>query len=158
MKALQFCIRHAQAQDAEAILACLGAAFAPYEEKYTLAGFADTVLDARTLQTRMQQMHVLVAAAQDQIIATVSGAPSGDGEGHLRGMAVLPDYQSTGVAKELLVTIEKWLKANGCSRVTLDTTLPLQRAMKFYEKNGYKRSGRITDFFGMTLIEYAKSI
>jgi hypothetical protein len=29
--------------------------------------------------------------------------------------------------------------------------------MRFYEKNGYRRTGKITDFFGMLLIEYAKS-
>ena len=73
-------------------------------------------------------------------------------------MAVLPEYQSSGVSRDLLVEIEGWLKENGCNRVTLDTTLPLDRAMNFYAKHGYKRSGRSADFFGMTLIEYAKTL
>jgi GNAT superfamily N-acetyltransferase len=158
MKTHAFQIRQADAREAEAILECLQSAFAPYKDLYTPAGFADTVLDRATLKTRMQQMHVLVATLDDEVIGTIAGTSCGDGEGHLRGMAVLPSHQSTGVAKELLGAIEHWLKRNGCNRVTLDTTLPLDRAMKFYEKNGYKRSGRITDFFGMTLIEYAKSI
>ena len=73
-------------------------------------------------------------------------------------MAVLPEHQSGGVAKDLLAAIEHWLKSNKCNRITLDTTLPLQRAMKFYGKHGYKRSGRAADFFGMTLIEYVKDV
>jgi hypothetical protein len=28
--------------------------------------------------------------------------------------------------------------------------------MRFYERHGYRRSGRISDFFGMPLIEYVK--
>lgn len=158
MKTPALQIRLAVPQDSDQILECLEVTFAPYKDLYTPAAFADTVLDSFTVKTRMQQMRVIVALLGDQIVGTVSGAPRGAGEGHVRGMAVLPDYQSTGVAKDLLEAIEHWLKENSCNRVTLDTTLPLQRAMKFYEKNGYTRSGHTTDFFGMTLIEYAKDI
>jgi len=28
--------------------------------------------------------------------------------------------------------------------------------MRFYERHGYRRSGKIGDFFGMALIEYVK--
>jgi hypothetical protein len=40
--------------------------------------------------------------------------------------------------------------------VTLDTTEPLHKAMRFYGKHGYVPSGRATDFFGMPLHEYVK--
>jgi hypothetical protein len=50
------------------------------------------------------------------------------------------------------------LRARGCERITLGTTLPLQAAMKFYEKNGYRRSANIADFFGMLLLEYVKHL
>ena len=157
MKGQAFQIRQAILQDSDQILACLRTAFAPYENLYTPTAFADTVLDALTINVRMERMHMLVATIGNQVIGTVSGSLCND-EGHLRGMAVLPEYQSSGASKDLLRAIEHWLKENGCNRVTLDTTLPLARAMKFYERNGYERSGRTTDFFGMTLIEYAKNI
>jgi hypothetical protein len=32
----------------------------------------------------------------------------------------------------------------------------LQRAMQLYEKNGFCRSGKVSDFFGMNLFEYVK--
>ena len=34
----------------------------------------------------------------------------------------------------------------------------LPRAIAFYEKNGYRRSGHVSDFFGMPLIEYFKKL
>jgi len=30
--------------------------------------------------------------------------------------------------------------------------------MRFYEKFGYRRSGKISDFFGMSLFEYGKCL
>jgi ribosomal protein S18 acetylase RimI-like enzyme len=42
--------------------------------------------------------------------------------------------------------------------VTLDTTRPLQRAIRFYERHGYRQTGRVSDFYGMELIEYAKEL
>jgi ribosomal protein S18 acetylase RimI-like enzyme len=79
-------------------------------------------------------------------------------EGHIRGMAVLPEWQGRSVAEKLLHQAEAELSRENCSRITLDTTEPLERAMKFYERNGFQRSGQIGDFFGMPLIEYVKSL
>ena len=102
-------------------------------------------------------MHVLVATAAGNVVGTISGTHHA-GEGHLRGMAVLPEWRGSGIAAKLLAAIETHLHSQGCKRITLDTTLPLEPAMRFYEKNGYQRSGNITDFFGMPLIEYVKRV
>jgi len=42
--------------------------------------------------------------------------------------------------------------------VTLDTTRPLERAIRFYERCGYRATGVVRDFFGMPLFEYAKDL
>ena len=73
-------------------------------------------------------------------------------------MGVLPEWQGHGVAKQLLDCAETELRASGCKLVTLDTTEPLVAAMRFYERNGFRQTGRIFDFFSMPLIEYAKQI
>jgi len=78
--------------------------------------------------------------------------------GHIRGMAVLPDYQGKGAADQLLHAAEAALRAAGCTRVTLDTTAPLQRAIRFYERNGYRATGHVSDFYGMELFEYEKDL
>ena len=151
-------IRRALPGDAVAILGCLSAAFAPYREQYTPPAFADTVLDRASLQQRMQSMEVLVAVIDGVVVGTIAAAVSDEREGHLRGMAVLPEYKGTGVAGQLLNGVEAFLKKQGCTRVTLDTTLPLQAAIKFYAKHGYSFSGRTSDFFGMPLLEYSKRL
>jgi GNAT superfamily N-acetyltransferase len=93
-----------------------------------------------------------------EIIGTIGCNVMGKGEGHLRGMAVLPTWQGAGVADELLQCAESELRRRGCERVTLDTTAPLKRAARFYEKHGYGATGKVADFFGMPLYEYAKPL
>ncbi len=100
---------------------------------------------------------VLVVATPAGIVGTIAGSLYA-AEGHLRGLAVLPAWRGSGLAAKLLHAIEAWLETNGCSRITLDTTLPLAAAMKFYEKNRYWRSGKVSDFFGMPLLEYVKEL
>jgi len=149
-------VRRARSGDEPAILRCLREAFAPYREQYTPGAYADTVVNEAGLGERIKTMRVIVAVSNGEIVGTVAGAESPRGEGHLRGMAVLPQYLGTGVSAQLLAAIEAWFKIRGCTRVTLDTTQPLQAAMRFYEKHGYCRSGVVSDFFGMPLIEYVK--
>jgi predicted N-acetyltransferase YhbS len=150
-------IRQATEQDAAGVLACLRAAFAPFEIAYTPEAFEDTVLTPELLRKRMATMSVLVAMNDGGVIVgTISYAPVGGGTGNLRGMAVSPDWHGRGVAEQLLAVAEDELRKSGCLRVTLTTTAPLKRAMRFYEKNGFRRSGKTADFFGMDVFEHIK--
>ena len=153
----EFAIRVATEEDAPGILRCLGSAFEPFRAHYSPEAFLDTVLNPELLRRRMREMHVLVAVSGDRIVGTVGGSITQQ-QGHLRGMAVVRESHGSGVALELLNRIEGWLKEQHCRRISLDTTMPLTRAMGFYEKNGYKKSGRVFDFFGMPLIEYEKEL
>jgi [ribosomal protein S18]-alanine N-acetyltransferase len=155
---IQISIRQATLADVDGVLSCLHEAFAPYRDAYTPEGFTDTTLTDETIRRRLREMHVLVAVtAGDDVVGTVAGVANGD-EGHIRGMAVRPQWAGSGVARKLLDAVEAELRACRCTRVTLDTTEPLQRATRFYEKNGYRKTGRVGDFFGMRLIEYAKHL
>jgi ribosomal protein S18 acetylase RimI-like enzyme len=150
-------IRQATTADADGVLECLRAAFAPFRDAYTDAAYDDTVLTDGSLRDRLADMTVLVALdGSGRVIGTIAYKVSGDGEGHLRGMAVLPECQGHGMADQLLERAEAELRKENCSLISLDTTEPLQRAMRFYERHGYRRSGRTQDFFGMPLIEYVK--
>jgi ribosomal protein S18 acetylase RimI-like enzyme len=150
-------LRKATLRDMEAVLECLRSAFAPYEHYYTRVAFQDTTLTRESYPLRLQGMAVFVAVDNsDCIVGTIACNVVGNGEGHLRGMAVLPEFQASGIADQLLTCAEQELAKQHCSRVTLDTTGPLQRAMRFYERHGYRRSGKVGNFFGMPLIEYVK--
>lgn len=155
---LGFEIRRAQAKNGSAILACLESAFAPYRDRYTPQAFADTVLDEENVQRRLREMTLFVAVSGDEVVGTIGCAVKSAARGHLRGMAVAPAWQGEGVAAALLEAAETELRRCGCSRVTLNTTEPLARAVGFYKKHGYAATGEVRDFFGMNLYEYGKPL
>jgi ribosomal protein S18 acetylase RimI-like enzyme len=152
-------IRRATNEDAAEILACLRAAFEDYRHQYTTDAFLDTVLTPETFQERLAEM-IVFAAVNDsgKVVGTIACNLVSAQEGHLRGMAVLPSLRGSGIAGQLLSHAEEELRFRKCTRITLDTTEPLQRAMRFYEKHGYRRSEKIADFFGMPLVEYCKTL
>jgi len=159
VRSRSFSIRRAAPADAAAILACLSAAFVPYQSSYTAPAYQDTILTAETLNSRFQFMSIFVAVSEEnEIVGTIGCNAVSNGEGHLRGMAVLSTWQGAGVAEGLLQTAEDELRTLGCERVTLDTTAPLRRAIRFYEKHGYRATGKVVDFFGMPLYEYARML
>ena len=151
-----FSIRRAAPRDSQGILDCLRQAFELYRQCYTDLAFADTVLTPATLQRRQSEMQILVAVdPANRVIGTVAFGVT-DREGHVRGMAVLPDYQGCGLAAALLTRVEADLRELNCISVTLETTGPLTRAIHFYEKNGFSRTAEIFSFFGMELHGYRK--
>jgi len=102
-------------------------------------------------------MCVFVAVGESgEIAGTIACHVVNQDVGHIRGMAVRPAWHGTGVAAQLLRSVEAEL-AGRCPRISLDTTAPLQRAVLFYEKNGFRRSGVVRDFFGMQLFEFTKT-
>lgn len=151
-------IRKAAVEDIEAVVRCLQIAFAPYREAYSAEGFADTVVDAEALASRMHTMTVFVAQADRQTVGTIAAGVVSAGEGHIRGMAVLPEWQGSPVGIRLLTAAERELGSRGCRYITLDTTAPLERAIRFYEKHGYRRSGKLGDFYGQPLYEFRKDL
>jgi ribosomal protein S18 acetylase RimI-like enzyme len=154
-----FSIRLATQADAGSILDCLRSAFAAYELSYSAEAYADTVMTLDTLARRLEAMLVLVATSESgEIVGTVGCSLVSAEEGHLRGMAVRPEWQGRGVAGRLLDHVETELRERKCSRISLDTTESLQRAISFYEKRGFRRSGLVADFFGMPLFGYIKTL
>lgn len=152
-------IREAVASNANGIVECLRGAFEAFRGSYTADAFADTVPTRAAIERRLSSMQVYVAVTEtNQVVGTIACTLTNRDEGHIRGMAVDRSWQGSRVASELLGAAEAALIARGCSRVTLDTTAPLERAIRFYEKNGFQATGKVTDFFGMPLYEYAKLI
>jgi ribosomal protein S18 acetylase RimI-like enzyme len=151
-------IRRATHADCDGILRCLRSAFAPYQSNYTPAAYQDTILTPETLRRRLQEMCVLVAVTNSGIVGTLAYGVMTGGNGHLRGMAVIPEWHGRGIAKRLLDQAELELRASQCRRCTLNTTTPLQRAIAFYRSNGYVATEKQDDFFGMPLVEYSKQL
>jgi GNAT superfamily N-acetyltransferase len=152
-------VRRATATDAGGVLGCLAAAFAPYESHYTAKAYEDTILSHDTYLRRLQEMTILVAQTPlGEVAGTIAYAVVARGHGHLRGMAVRPEYQGQGIAGLLIESAEEELRRQECVRVTLNTTQPLRKAVRFYESRGYRINGRTRDLFGMPLTEHEKSL
>jgi GNAT superfamily N-acetyltransferase len=111
------------------------------------------------LRERLRTMSLYVATSEGgEVIGTIGCNLLSVEEGHIRGMAVLEAWQGQGVAQALLDVVVAELRDRGCAFISLDTTAPLQRAMRFYEKNGFVRSAKVGDHFGMPLYEYVKRL
>lgn len=158
-RASSFRIRRAREEDVPGILRCLRVAFAPYRSEYSPGAFIDTVLTKMTARERLTSMHVLVAVeGPGEVVGSIAWGPESETIGHLRGMAVVPRRQGSGIAQALLDRALHEMARRGYRRVTLDTTAPLHRAVRFYRRNGFRPSGRVSDFFGMPLIERARRV
>ena len=152
-------VRAATCEDCEGILECLALAFAPYREAYTAEAFQDTVLTSETILKRMAQMFVFVATVESgDVVGTIACKLMDGRRGHLRGMAVRPEWHGSGVSACLLKKAEEELRNAGCTTITLNTTEPLKRASHFYEKYGFRPTGKVGSFFGMSLFEYSKAV
>jgi len=151
-------VRRARAEDSAGILETLRDAFEPYREEYTAAGFADTVLTPETLAARMSEMSVFVATDEDGAVVGTIAVAAHDPEAHIRGMAIRPPSQRHGVGRRLLRRALDEASLAGSRRVTLDTTAPLEGAVRFYEVSGFARTSRAQDFFGMPLFGYSRTL
>jgi GNAT superfamily N-acetyltransferase len=142
-----------------AVLECLRLAFEPFRSAYTSDAYRDTVLTGPEGQDRFATMRVRVAVeAEGRVVGTLAWRRDSEAVAHLRGMAVLPPAQGSGVAQRLLESVFAELSELGIRRVTLHTTAPLHRAIAFYERNGFRRSGKVSDYFGMELTGWVRDV
>jgi N-acetylglutamate synthase-like GNAT family acetyltransferase len=105
VQSAEFVVRKAAQGDASGILDCLRSAFEPFRAEYTAEAFEDTILTPHSLAQRFaaMQMQIYVAeAAGGQIVGTIACSVKNAEDGHLRGMAVDPAWQGSGVASALL--------------------------------------------------------
>jgi len=147
-------VRPATEEDLSGVLACLAGAFEPFRGRYTPEAFLHTVLDARLGHERLVAMRVWVAVEPSgTVVGTLAWGRTSTESGHLRGMAVLPKFQGSGVAQRLLDGVLSEMTGAGCRYATLRTTQPLDRAVRFYERNGFRPNGVTADFHGMVVTE-----
>ncbi|MFX0058599.1 MAG: GNAT family N-acetyltransferase [Candidatus Hodarchaeota archaeon] len=156
----EYIIRRANVSDAQAIHKVLLAAFEEFRFYYSTEGFIDTVLSEQKAIDRINQMNVYVAVDWNaNVIGTIGWERINNEEGHIRGMAVVPNWQGkNSPAAALLKEVKDDARSKGCSILTLDTTKILQRAQNFYQKHGFRKTGKTGDFYGSVIYEYAKEI
>jgi len=78
----------------------------------------------------------LVGEINNKIIASVMGGYEGH-RGWINYLAVLPEYQGKGYAKDIMFAIEQKLKNIGCPKINLQIRSNNENVIKFYESIGY---------------------
>lgn len=71
----------------------------------------------------------------NEIVGTIGLRNKGNAIGELKSMYVYEHYRGKGIAQKLLNTLMKF--AVKYEKVVLDTYRKFERAIKFYEKNGF---------------------
>ena len=68
-------------------------------------------------------------------------------EGSLDNIAVAPEHRRRGVAEALLSALEAMGRARALSFITLEVRASNQAAVALYEKHGFARVGRRTNYY-----------
>ena len=82
-----------------------------------------------------------LALEDEKIVGTIAILNAGGGIGVIRKMFVAPEFRGAPhkLGQRLLDTLMPWARANGYTQLYLGTIDILQAALRFYEKNGFKR-------------------
>jgi ribosomal protein S18 acetylase RimI-like enzyme len=86
--------------------------------------------------------HVLVAEVGNRLVGSIIGTFDG-WRGNIYRLAVQPDCRRQGVARALVVEIEKRLLQQGAKRITALVEYEKTTAMSFWEAVGYRMDERI---------------
>ena len=130
-------IKKAEIKDAEIIVRILCSAFQEFKGKYTSGAFEATVISSGEVKMRMKNGIVWIASMENEAVGTASGKIIAN-TFYIQGMAVLPNARGMKVGYFLLKTIEEYARINNCNELLLNTTPYLNKAIKLYEKFGFK--------------------
>ncbi|TGL60630.1 GNAT family N-acetyltransferase [Leptospira sarikeiensis] len=80
-----------------------------------------------------------IAESEENPIGSIAIVPWNDSVAELDVMYVDPKFRGTGVASDLIISLENFAKENGFTSIRLRAGAPQPEALRFYEKHGYSR-------------------
>jgi N-acetylglutamate synthase-like GNAT family acetyltransferase len=157
---LKLSFRKAKISDINEIYSILLKAFEPYRKNYTSGAYNATVLSPQDIKNRIlgDEYEIYVVEIDKKITGTFSITKKEKNRLHIRTMAVNPDYQGRGIGLFILEKIDLLAKKNNIKTISLDTSKPLKRAIKFYENYGYNFTGVTHNFFQIKIYEMVRNI
>ena len=92
-----------------------------------------------------QATHLMVTAADGNVIGVGRVHFNNPEEAQIRFMAVDEDCRGQGIGRRILVALEEQARAAGARRIVLNARKPAER---FYAKQGYRTLGEAHTLFG----------
>ncbi|AIF69162.1 30S ribosomal protein S18 [Palaeococcus pacificus DY20341] len=89
----------------------------------------------------------LVAEYTGKVIGYVMGYLRPDLEGHVMSIAVDPLYRGNGIGRALMIAVIDKLIRLGARYVGLEVRVSNERAIKLYEKLGFKKVKRVHKYY-----------
>jgi putative acetyltransferase len=131
-------IRPAEPRDSPAIASLLADAFSEYRPLYTSEGYSATAITSAQVEERISEGPLWVALSNEMVVGTVS-VIARKGSLYVREMAVRRAARGQRIGELLLAEVEKFADAEGIKRLFLSTTPFLDRAIRLYERLGFRR-------------------
>lgn len=82
---------------------------------------------------------IVISTKMDEVYSSVKWLTETSNHYYIHRLAVHPDYQGQGIARQLMDFAEKLGIQNNKHSIRLDTFSKNSRNQKFYEARGYKR-------------------
>ena len=144
--------------DASSIASVLQRSFIEYESSYTKEAFAVTISTPEQIRERIDEGPIWIALQNGIIVGTVSAVAKGDAL-YIRSMAVDPMMRGGGSGSALLKCVEEFAVQEGFKCLFLSTTPFLTRAIRLYEKHGFRpNDDGPHDLFGTPLFTMVKTL
>jgi ribosomal-protein-alanine N-acetyltransferase len=108
-----------------------------YEHPWTRGNFADSLRSG-------YQAQLLVAG---ETLLGYFVAMKGVDEVHLLNITVVPEYQGQGWGRVMLDALALWSRSQGAQWLWLEVRTSNQRALRIYERYGYRRVGERKNYY-----------
>lgn len=99
-----------------------------------------------TASIHAKNANVLVACVQEKIVGFAI-MRYGDDDAHLDLLAVKPEFQRTGVGRQLLQWLEECARVGGTFNIELEVRADNKGAQRFYEQLGYRPLTEIPGYY-----------
>ena len=143
----------------------------PYQEKYNepVVAFVRSILEvefnSKVNKYRSPDLDIIsekyqkpggnfwLAIHDDKIVGTVAFLNMGKNRGYLKRMYLAKGYRGTGLAQKLLAIFLDFARHDNFEIIYLGTVPEMERAIRFYEKHGFKPTSLPEDLprFGDTM-------
>ena len=80
----------------------------------------------------------LVLECDGKIAGYIIGSKKTDGSGHIMSVAVHPSYRNRGFGTSLIKKLEEIMSGNGIKRVFLEVSTNNGKAVRLYQRLGYR--------------------